>query len=59
MCKATQTPILKIGSTVHVGDWTGTVKEINQDTVVLILDSGRRLTVDNKLIEDAITEIKA
>lgn len=59
MCKVTQTPILKIGSTVHVGDWTGTVKEINLDNVVLILDNGRRLTVAHRLIEDAIAEIKA
>ena len=59
MCKKVQTPILKIGTTVHVGDWTRHGGKIGRGSVTLLLDNGKRLAVAHRLIEDAIAEIKA
>ena len=56
MCKRTQEPVLKIGTTVHVDDWTGTVEKIGRGSVTLLLDNGKRLSVAHRVIEDAISE---
>jgi len=56
MCKKCKTPVLKIGTTVQVGSWPGTVEKIGRGSVTLLLDNGKRLSVAHRVIEDAISE---
>lgn len=49
-----QKPLCSIGSVIHIGDWSGVVESINRTGVVVMLDNGKRMAVDRKVIEDAV-----
>ena len=51
-----QKPLCSIGSTVHIGDWSGVVESISKDGVVVLLENGKRLPVARKVIEEAVCQ---